>query len=96
MMAVAPVSAVAVKASGLAASGLAAPALIVTEQVQLAVVAGVFNLILNGMTLYYAKKNKNDAEALKEVAQVNTDHIRETHDIVERRAKPRQKVDHAD
>lgn len=89
MMAVVPVSVAASKGSALAVSTLAMPALIITEQVQLAMVAGVFNLLLNGMTLYYAKKNKNDAEALKEVAANNTKRIKETHDIVERRNRKR-------
>lgn len=88
-MAVTVIGAGASKTAGLGASALLGPALIITEQVQLAVIAGVFNLLLNGMTLYYAKKSKNHAEALEEVAAKNTQRIAETHDIVERRSRKR-------
>lgn len=61
---------------------VAVPGFVITENVQLAIVAGFFNLALNALTLIKVRSNKKETEQVRETTDA-------THNIIERRRKPR-------
>lgn len=71
-------------------TGAAVPFLVISNEVQLAIVAGFFNVVLNGWMLFLQYRSKNDIEETKKVAHQAKDTADKNHDIVERRLTPRK------